>query len=86
MLRNTILRPALLGVSALLLAPTSALVPSAVYAQNVIEEILVTARKRTENLQEVPAAVSAYGSGGAAGPGGGQHHRGRPPDAEHHDQ
>ena len=62
MFRNTILRPALLGVSALLLAPTSALLPSKVYAQNVIEEILVTARKRTENLQEVPAAVSAYGA------------------------
>lgn len=62
MFRDTILRPALFGVSALLLAPTSALVPSAVHAQNVIEEILVTARKRTENLQEVPAAVSAYGT------------------------
>ena len=62
MFRNTILRPALLGVSALLLTPTGALVPTAAYAQNVIEEILVTARKRTENLQEVPAAVSAYGT------------------------
>lgn len=62
MFRNPFLHSALLGVSALLLAPTSALVPSAVYAQNVIEEILVTARKRTENLQEVPAAVSAYGA------------------------
>ena len=62
MIRNTILRPALLGVAALLLAPASTLMPSVAYAQNVIEEILVTARKRTENLQEVPAAVSAYGA------------------------
>ncbi len=62
MFRNTILHPVLFGVLALLLGPTSALIPSTAYAQNVIEEILVTARKRTENLQEVPAAVSAYGT------------------------
>ena len=64
MFRNTILRPALWGAAALILAPSSAMVTTKVYAQstNVIEEILVTARKRTENLQEVPAAVSAYGS------------------------
>ena len=30
--------------------------------QNVIEEIVVTARKRAENLQDVPAAVSAFGA------------------------
>ena len=62
MFRKTVLPPALLGVAAVLLAPASTLVPSVAYAQNVIEEILVTARKRTENLQEVPAAVSAYGA------------------------
>ena len=36
------------------------LAPAPAIAQNIIEEILVTARKRTENLQEVPAAVSAF--------------------------
>ena len=60
MFRNTILRPALFGVSALLLAPTSAQVPSTARGLIVIPEILVTARKREEDLQEVPAAVSAY--------------------------
>ena len=36
----------------------SVAVPAA--AENVIEEVVVTARKRTENLQDVPAAVSAF--------------------------
>ena len=62
MVRNTILPPALLGVSVLLLAPTSALIPSTVRAQNAIDEIVVTARKRAEDIQDVPAAVSAYGT------------------------
>ena len=31
-------------------------------AQTVIEEITVTARNRTENLQEVPLAISAFSS------------------------
>ena len=52
------------------LAATSSLVPAPALAQNtnanvdananVIEEIVVTARKRSENLQDVPAAVSAF--------------------------
>ena len=62
MFRNTILSSALLGVSALLLAPASALIPATAHAQNFIEVIPVTARKRTEYLQDVPAAVSAYGA------------------------
>ena len=62
LVRNTILPPALLGASALLLAPTSALIPSTTYAQDAIDEIIVTARKRAEDLQDVPAAVSAYGT------------------------
>ena len=61
-LHTMIWRSALLGATAFALAGTSALVPAAAYGQNVIEEILVTARKRTENLQEVPAAVSAFGT------------------------
>ncbi|MCY3795687.1 MAG: TonB-dependent receptor plug domain-containing protein, partial [Gammaproteobacteria bacterium] len=63
MFRQSILRPALLGAVVALMAATSTLVPSASYAQNVIEEVVVTARKRSENLQDVPAAVSAYGTG-----------------------
>ncbi|MCZ0943871.1 MAG: TonB-dependent receptor [Gammaproteobacteria bacterium] len=39
---------------------TSAVVPGAAYGQNFIGEVLVTARKREERLQDVPAAVSAY--------------------------
>jgi len=62
MFRTTLLSPALLGASALLLAPSSALIPATAYAQNFIEVIPVTARKRTEYLQDVPAAVSAYNS------------------------
>ena len=31
-------------------------------ADNVIEEIVVTARKRAENAQDVPAAISAFGA------------------------
>src|SRR5262245_7627312 len=30
-----------------------------VYAQNVLEEVVVTARKRQESLQETPIAISA---------------------------
>ena len=58
-----ILRSVLLSLAALALTATAVLVtPLAVAQSNVIEEILVTARKRTENLQDVPAAVSAYGT------------------------
>ncbi|MDD9961701.1 MAG: Plug domain-containing protein, partial [Gammaproteobacteria bacterium] len=39
---------------------TSAVVPGTAYGQNFIGEVLVTARKREERLQDVPAAVSAY--------------------------
>ena len=31
-----------------------------IYAQSVLEEVLVTARKRAENLQEVPISVAAF--------------------------
>ena len=45
----------------LLAVAASVQVSAPVWAQgNVIEEILVTARKRVENVQDVPAAVSAF--------------------------
>ena len=37
-------------------------VPAHVFAQGfVLEEVVVTARKRTENLQEVPDSITAFG-------------------------
>ena len=37
-------------------------VPLHVFAQGfVLEEVVVTARKRTENLQEVPDSITAFG-------------------------
>ena len=57
---RSILRHATLCTLAVALAVTSYLVPSPSLAQNVIEEIVVTARKRAENLQDVPAAVAAF--------------------------
>lgn len=57
--RNLLCR-ATLGAATVVLIASAALVPAPAIAQNVIEEVLVTARKRTENLQDVPAAVSAY--------------------------
>ncbi len=33
-----------------------------VYAQNALEEVVVTARKKEENLQEIPVAVTAFGA------------------------
>src|SRR5579862_1736073 len=33
-----------------------------VFAEDQLEEVVVTAQKRTENIQEVPIAVSAFGS------------------------
>jgi iron complex outermembrane receptor protein len=36
------------------------MVPSAAFAQAMLEEVVVTARKREESLQETPVAVSAF--------------------------
>ena len=52
----------MLGVSVFVLFASSGLVSAPAVGQNVIEEIVVTARKRAENLQDVPAAVSAFGA------------------------
>ncbi len=38
----------------------SSLLPLPAYGQDTIEEILVTARKREENLQDIPLTVSAF--------------------------
>ena len=46
-------------VFSVLFALTS-LSPAPVYGQGAIEEILVTARKREENLQDIPLTVSAF--------------------------
>ena len=38
----------------------TSLFPLTTYGQGAIEEILVTARKREENLQDIPLTVSAF--------------------------
>jgi len=43
-----------------LVVGTTGLVPVAVFAQAMLEEVVVTARKREETLQETPVAVSAF--------------------------
>ena len=62
MSQSSFLRRAVLGVAIAVLGASNVMVMAPVFAQNVIEEIVVTARKRAENLQDVPAAVSAYGA------------------------
>ena len=42
------------------IAVIAAATVTSVYAQNVLEEVTVTARKRAENLQEVPISVTAF--------------------------
>lgn len=56
-------RPSLLASSALLAVTIGA--PATAYAQqgaNVIEELVVTAEKREQSLQDVPVAISAFTS------------------------
>ena len=60
MSQSSFFRRAVLGVAIAVLGAGNVMVMAPVFAQNVIEEIVVTARKRAENLQDVPAAVSAY--------------------------
>ena len=39
---------------------TALAVPGAAFAQQALEEVVVTARKRSETLQDVPISVSAF--------------------------
>ena len=54
MARKAPLKSVLIAASALSMAPAAAL------AQSVIEEVVVTAQKRSENLQDVPITISAF--------------------------
>jgi iron complex outermembrane receptor protein len=47
-------------VGKIIVVVVAAVSASTIYAQTVLEEITVTARKRTENLQEVPISVAAF--------------------------
>ena len=62
MSRSSLFRVTLMGVAVPFVVLSSAIAVQPAVAQNVIEEIVVTARKRAENLQDVPAAVSAFGA------------------------
>lgn len=48
------------GLSVILAVGSAAMVPSLTLAQVVLEEVIVTARKREESLQETPIAVSVF--------------------------
>ncbi|MDP6436279.1 MAG: TonB-dependent receptor [Gammaproteobacteria bacterium] len=49
-------------LAAFLATPTAVLTPAEVFAATVFDEITVVARKTTENLQEVPLAITALGT------------------------
>ena len=55
MARKPPLKHLLVAASAL-----CAMTPAAAWAQNAIEEVVVTAQKRSENLQDVPITISAF--------------------------
>ncbi|MDE0952935.1 MAG: hypothetical protein OSA45_16900, partial [Halioglobus sp.] len=47
-------------LSAALAVTSVGFIPTVALAQAVLEEVVVTARKREESLQETPVAVSAF--------------------------
>jgi len=55
MARKAPLKHVLIAASAL-----STMVPAAAWAQSAVEEVVVTAQKRSENLQDVPITISAF--------------------------
>lgn len=70
MVRPTKQKPLSLHISAAVLSATAVLTSYSTMAQNaprsgsnaLLEEIVVTARKRAENSQDTPLAITAYGS------------------------
>jgi len=54
-------RKRLCNAITLALATSTGLLPTAGLAENVLEEVTVTATKRAENLQDIPFAVTALG-------------------------
>ena len=50
------------GVSGLVIGVSSLVLPVPAISEQVIEEVVVTARKRTESQQDVPIAISAFGA------------------------
>lgn len=56
----TLTLPLTLAVSSALAQETNTPSPNRVAAGTQLEEVLVTARKRVENLQEVPVAITAF--------------------------
>ena len=50
----------LIAFSTILFVSLSGVLSPGLYAQDTLEEIVVTARKRQENLSEIPLAISVY--------------------------
>ena len=59
---STRTRTGTLRLAAIVIAAASWQVAAPALAEQVIEEVVVTARKRAESAQDVPAAVSAFNS------------------------
>ena len=63
----TAFKRALLGTTTVMFALSS--MPAMAQNTGVVEEIVVTARKRTETLQEIPISVSAFSADKISEPG-----------------
>ena len=50
----------LIAFSTILFVSLSGVLSPGLYAQDALEEIVVTARKRQENLSEIPLAISVF--------------------------